>query len=136
VFAQSNQAPPKGHGALRLILLVATGLIALATTAALSALSSAESRPEVATLVAVGASPRTRRSIAAARAGVVVGLGGVLAIPAGMLPAMAVLAVRRGHPIVIPWATFGAVGLLLPLLAMSAAWALSRPPGDLLRPAA
>lgn len=54
-------------------------LFALTVTGIAAALGEAESRPEQQTLLAVGAHPRLRRRITAARAGIIVLLGGLLA---------------------------------------------------------
>jgi putative ABC transport system permease protein len=50
------------------------------------ALMSQEARDDDTLLTLVGASPRVRRSRAAARAGVLTLLGAALAVPAGLLP--------------------------------------------------
>ena len=57
-------------------------------TATFLALSDA--RPDLATLSAVGASPRTRRGVAAAYAVVVGGVGAVLGAAVGFIPGIAV----------------------------------------------
>ena len=59
------------------------------------ALGEAESRPEQRTLLAIGADPRLRRRITAARAGVIAILGGLLAVPSGRLPVWGLRALRR-----------------------------------------
>jgi putative ABC transport system permease protein len=119
---------PPGMGALRAILLGVTGVLALITVAIAATLAAAESRPEITTLVAVGASPGTRRGVSAARAGVLAGLGGLLAVPGGLVPVFVLLA-TRGNPVVIPWTTLAIVAIGIPAVAASGGWVLSRAPG-------
>ncbi|MGH2511244.1 MAG: FtsX-like permease family protein, partial [Candidatus Limnocylindrales bacterium] len=90
------------------------------------ALGEAESRSDQRTLLAVGADPRVRRRITAARAGVIALLGGVLAVPAGLLPVWGLLA-SRGAPLVVPVPEAIAAVLVLPVVAIGAAWLLGRP---------
>jgi uncharacterized membrane protein YfcA len=99
-------------------------LFALTVTGIAVALGEAESRPEQQTLLAVGADPRLRRRITAARAGIIALLGGLLAVPAGLLPVWGLLLSRRSPLEVV------AVVALLPVLAIAATWLLSRPIPD------
>jgi hypothetical protein len=70
-----------------------------------------------------------RRRITAARAGIIALLGGVLAVPAGLLPVW-VLLITRHAPLVVPGLEVLAVVALLPILAIAATWLLSRPIPD------
>jgi hypothetical protein len=76
--------------------------------------------------LAIGADPRLRRGITAGRAGVIALLGGVLAVPAGLLPVWGLLA-SRGAPLVVPLPEVIAAVLVLPVVAVGAAWMLGRP---------
>ncbi|WP_110181032.1 FtsX-like permease family protein [Nocardioides solisilvae] len=107
-------------GALGAVLMVGGTL-----TVTLLALSDA--RPDLATLSAVGASPRTRRAVAASYALVVGGTGAVLGALVGFVPgvAAAVTLTRDSYagpqqvvgPFVeVPWLMIAVVVLLLPLL--------------------
>lgn len=98
-------------------------------TAVAVALGEAESRPEQRTLLAIGADPGLRRRIAASRAGVIALLGGLLAVPAGLLPIWGLLA-SRGYPLVVPIQEVAGAVVLLPLLAIAGTWLLSRPIPD------
>jgi putative ABC transport system permease protein len=81
-------------GALLFILaVVAVGLF----------LSAAESRDERDVLLAVGASPRAMRRVAAHKAALLTAIGGVLAVPTGFLPVAVVLAQVDDDPIRFPW---------------------------------
>lgn len=124
------ERPPINAGAdFRLAMIVASLLFALTVTAVAVALGEAESRSEQRTLLAIGADPGLRRRIAASRAGIIALLGGLLAVPAGLLPIWGLLA-SRGYPLVVPvQEVLGAVALL-PALAVVGTWLLSRPIPD------
>jgi hypothetical protein len=66
--------------------------VALAVVAAMVGLAQAEASPERRALFAVGASPSVLRRTAAASAGLLALLGGLLAVPAGLLPLAAIYA--------------------------------------------
>jgi hypothetical protein len=118
--------PDLAGGAFRWVLIGLSLLFALSVTGIAVALGEAESRSDQRTLLTIGADPRVRRRITAARAGVIALLGGVLAVPAGLLPVWGLLA-SRGSPLVVPVPeVIGAVAVL-PLLAIGAAWILGRP---------
>jgi putative ABC transport system permease protein len=120
----------------RLAAVAGAGAIALAIVGLAVALTAAEARRDMAILVAVGASPWTRRRMAAARAGVTTLLAAALALPAGFLP-IAVLqwsrvAVLGGasvrHPVIVPWAAMALVALGAPLVAAALGGLASREP--------
>jgi putative ABC transport system permease protein len=124
------ERPPVNAGAdFRLAMIVASLLFALTVTAVAVALGEAESRAEQRTLLAIGADPGLRRRIAASRAGVIALLGGLLAVPAGLLPIWGLLA-SRGYPLVVPIQEVAGAVVLLPLLAIAGTWLLSRPIPD------
>ena len=119
--------PPEVSGAsFRIVLIIASLVFALTVTAVAVALGEAESRPEQRTLLAIGADPALRRRITAARAGVIALVGGLLAVPAGLLPVWGLLG-SRGSPLVVPVPEVAGAVLLLPVLAILGAWLLSRP---------
>jgi site-specific recombinase XerD len=96
------------------------------------ALMSQEARDDNTLLTLVGASPRVRRSLAAARAGVLTLLGAALAVPAGLLPIWGLPAASRSGAatdldLVVPVASSVAVVVLVPAVAAGAAWAVTRP---------
>lgn len=74
------------HSRVMAIVLGAFGLILLVVTLTSTALSMAESARDDATLAAIGATRRTRRTIAAAQSFVIAGLGAVLGWVVGVLP--------------------------------------------------
>lgn len=122
--------PPEMAGSgFRIVLIAGSILFALSVTGIAVALGEAESRPEQRTLLAIGADRRLRRRITAARAGVIALLGGVLAVPAGLLPVWGLLLTRKA-PLVVPVPEVIAAVALLPVLAIAATWLFSRPIPD------
>ncbi|MDT4893118.1 MAG: putative transport system permease protein [Pseudonocardiales bacterium] len=75
-------------GALYALVGVAA-LIALGAASIATALANADGRDDLVTLAAVGAAPRTRRLISLSRAGVIAGLGCLIGVAAGFVPAYA-----------------------------------------------
>jgi hypothetical protein len=121
VSADPRRSPPE-----RTVLSVA---LALALSAGLvvvfvaTALSTAESSADARVLHAVGAAPRLLARIAAARAGYLALLGGALAVPAGLLPALGLL--RLAHvPLAfcVPWTAVAVTVVGFPVLAHAATW--------------
>ncbi|HEX7400424.1 MAG TPA: FtsX-like permease family protein, partial [Candidatus Limnocylindrales bacterium] len=128
-YADASRGPSRPGEAFRMAMLVASLLFALSVTGLAVALGEAESRPEQRTLLALGADPRLRRRIAAARAGVIAVLAGALAVPAGLLPIWGLLS-SRGAPLVVPLPEVVAALAVLPLLAMAGTLLFSRPIPD------
>ncbi len=96
------------------LLVVAIGL----------ALAATESRDERDVLVAVGARPRTMRSLAGSKALVMTLTGVALAIPTGLIPAFAVTR-AVGDPFQVPWLALAGLLVAVPLIAGAVAWAAS-----------
>lgn len=111
------QQPPAILGTGALIALFVVGLV--------TALSREELRPPLGTLDAVGAAPRTRRGFAAAQSGLLAGMAALLAVPAGLVPAVTLLRAQSRDvaevvngvstlsegavPVVIPWLAIAAL---------------------------
>jgi len=125
-WADAALGPTRSGDGIRIAMLIASLLFALSVTGVAVALGEAESRPEQRTLLALGADPRVRRRIAAARAAVISLLAGVLAVPAGLLPIWGLLA-SRGAPLVVPVPEIVAALVILPLLVVTATFVLTRP---------
>ena len=100
-----------------LALAGAAALITLGATAIATALSAADSRPDLVTLAAVGAGPRLRRKFAAAQSTTVAVLGTLLGTAAGLLPAWAIVHAYGAMSFVVPWQTIGIVVLGVPVIA-------------------
>lgn len=109
-----------------LALAGAAALITLGATAIATALSAADSRPDLVTLAAVGAGPRLRRRFAAAQATTVAVLGTLLGTVAGLLPAWAIVHAYGAMSFVVPWQTIGIVVLGVPVLAAIVTGTLTR----------
>jgi len=116
------------------ILVGAAVVVGLGATALAMALAAAEFRPDLATLAAVGASPRVRRRVSAAQSGVVallgVGLGCLSGLMLGWVLVLAKGARRTdGGPAMvtsIPWEQVAAIAIGVPLLAIGGAYVLTR----------
>jgi len=125
---------------VRLAVTIGGAMFGLVIVGVAIALAAAEARADLRTLTAVGAGRRTRRSLAAGRALLLAGLGGILAVPVGVLPAAALLPVigldDEGYALVLPWGTLAFVAVGLPLIAAAVALAAGRrDPGTVARAA-
>jgi hypothetical protein len=106
--------------ALRVLLAVFT-VMTLAVVLCVNALGRVESRDDLAVLDALGASPGTRRALAAASAWLLTELGAL----AGAAAAVSLLVVRRSllaaglawGAAPVPWAMLGLVLVVVPVLA-------------------
>ncbi|MEX0625591.1 MAG: FtsX-like permease family protein [Chloroflexota bacterium] len=125
-FADAALPPHLAGEGFRIVMLVASLLLALSVTGVAVALGEAESRPEQRTLLALGAHPQLRRWVAAGRAGSIALLAGVLAVPAGLLPVWGLFA-SRNAPLVVPVPEVLAAVIALPVLAIVGTLLLSRP---------
>jgi putative ABC transport system permease protein len=130
---------PKIDSATRSLTMLAAlaGLITLGATAIATGLAAAEGRADLATLAAVGAAPRLRRTLSLSQSGVIAGLGSLLGTAAGLGASIAVLAaLNRGYadvwpaptpyPIGVPWLNVVVALLVVPLVAMLGAGLLTR----------
>ncbi|GAA2573530.1 ABC transporter permease, partial [Actinomadura fulvescens] len=130
-----------------LFLGLAGTLMVLGGSLIATGLSAADSRPDLATLAAVGARPRTRRLLMMGQAGFIAILGCWLGILAGLAPGIAVArpltaptqggasadfsggsinTTDHGTIVAIPWELLGAIGIVVPLIAMLAAGLFTR----------
>jgi hypothetical protein len=96
------------------LLVVAIGL----------ALAAAESRDERDILVAVGARPRTMRSMAGVKAVVLTTTGVALGVPAGLIPSLAEARSIQSE-IHAPWLGVAGLVIVVPAVAGGMAWAAS-----------
>jgi putative ABC transport system permease protein len=119
--------------ALVLVLLALIGgLVVLVATVTATGLAMSEARPDLATLAAVGAPPRTRRLVASAQAMVIGLLGTLLGVGLGFVPGLAVTwpltVVDYGTPqpgvthpngpvIAIPWTLLVVVVIAVPVVS-------------------
>ncbi|WP_242885070.1 FtsX-like permease family protein [Actinomadura litoris] len=128
----------RSNTGLMVLLAVAGGALALGGSLIATGLSAADSRPDLATLAAVGARPRTRRLLMMGQAGFVAALGCWLGLAAGIVPGVAVARpltevpqgdgnlTPHGTIVEIPWGILLLIGVAVPLAAMAAAGLLTR----------
>lgn len=120
-----------------LILAAVAGLVTLGAAGIATGLAAADSRADLATLAAVGASPRVRRMLSLSQSGMISGLGSLLGAVAGLGAAVAVLsALNRRYldtwpvptpfPITVPWLNLAIALLVVPAVAMLGAGLLTR----------
>ncbi len=102
--------------------------VSLLVRGLVAALSRSETQQEMVTLHALGISPRRRRRLGGAAAGVLALVAGGLAVPAGVVPAVALLHARYdaragvNPPIIIPWVTILALVAGVALILTAAGW--------------
>jgi len=129
-----ERGAPSSPNLAVLTLVLAALLVGLAATGIAVALAAAESRADLATLGAVGASPRMRRRFAAAQAGVISVIGVGMGIGAGLVLGRVLMLAEKARyapdnlvwPVVTPWSELGAIGIGLPLITMLGAFLLTR----------
>ncbi|BCB89769.1 hypothetical protein Psuf_070820 [Phytohabitans suffuscus] len=117
----------RDYGAMFLVLAVVSGVVTLAASAVAVGLATSEMRTDLSTLAAVGAGPRLRRRIAAAQAGLIVGIGALLGTVGGIAPAAGMVAFRDDLQWHVPWLPLAVTLLVAPALAVTAATLLTRP---------
>lgn len=117
------------------ILGVVGALLMLAGTLTATFLSLADAKPDLATLSAVGGSPRTRRSVASSYALMIASVGAVLGALVGFVPGLALSrsmtvtqygATPTGPYLDVPWLLIGALVVALPLFSAAMVWLFSR----------
>jgi putative ABC transport system permease protein len=132
-----EQGPPQDANVVLIVLATAAAVIALGAAGIATGLAAADSRPDLATLAAVGASPAVRRRLSLSQSGVIAGLGSLLGAGAGFGAAAAVLFALNQryvgswpapppYPIVVPWLNLAAALLVVPAIAMLGAGLLTR----------
>jgi len=113
-----------------LALLVAAAVVTLAAAAIATGLAGAEAAPDLATLAAVGASPRTRRILSASRSLVIAGIGTATGVAVGLVPGVAAVRATAvpgdSVPLAIPWSQLALAALALPLVAALLTAAVTR----------
>ncbi len=136
VYATVERGPLPVRDPTMLLLAVAAAVIALGAAGIATGLAMVDSRADLATLAAVGAAPRMRRTLSLARAGIISGLGALLGTLAGLGgAAVLVFALNQVYargwptndpvPFVIPWQSL-AVIVAVPLVAMAGAALFTR----------
>ena len=151
VAANSNVSVERGYhsgsSAIALGLALAASVVAIGAAAIATGLAAADSQADLATLAAVGAAPRIRRTLSGFQCAVIAAMGAVLGAAAGLVPAWALWRYRNGGgagqmiesystvtyrmtqavpSLVLPWGTLAGLVLGLPLLAWLLAAGLTR----------
>jgi putative ABC transport system permease protein len=119
------------------IVTLVAGVITLGAAAIATGLAVADSRADLATLGAVGASPMVRRLLTLSQTGLIAGLGSALGVLAGLTTSAALLygtnLALTGQwphdpptPFVVPWRTVLAVLVVVPLIGTLGAGLLTR----------
>ena len=122
--------------AIELGLILAASVVAVAAAGIATGLAAADSQADLATLAAVGAAPRIRRTLSGFQCAVIAAMGALLGSAAGLVPAAALwrihwgsggsmdydsvtgmINVQSGSPLSVPWAPMALVVVGLPLLA-------------------
>ncbi|HET7431372.1 MAG TPA: FtsX-like permease family protein [Nocardioides sp.] len=116
------------------ILFGLAGVLMLGGTLTATFLALSDARPDLATLSAVGASPRTRRGVAAAYAVSVGVVGALLGAAVGFIPGIAVsypltrdfTGAGPSHYLAIPWLEIAGLVVALPVLTALVVGLLAR----------
>ena len=108
-----------------ILLAVVGGIAVLIGTLSATGLALNDARPDFATLNAIGATPSTRRVMAAAQALTIgifgVAMGMIIGVFPGVLAARSLTGNSTGGPIVqLPWTLFAILAIVVPLLAAGA----------------
>jgi putative ABC transport system permease protein len=130
VYVERGYQQP--YGLILGLLALVGSLVVLVATVTATGLAMSEARPDLATLAAVGAPPRTRRYVASAQSLVIGLLGTALGVALGFVPGLAVTWPLTAHSyssyappvggadgpvIAIPWTLLLVVALAVPLFA-------------------
>ncbi|OLB80497.1 MAG: hypothetical protein AUI14_06520 [Actinobacteria bacterium 13_2_20CM_2_71_6] len=136
-FGVAVERGPQTNNTQLIILAIVAAVITLAAAAIATGLAAADGRADLATLGAVGASPRLRRMLSLSQSGVIAGLGSLIGVAAGLGASTAVLAALNQayadlwpaptpYPIGVPWLNVGIALLVVPVVAMLGAGLLTR----------
>lgn len=109
------------------LIVAASALITLSSAGIATGLALADARNDHVTLAGVGASPRLRKTLAAAQALFTSGLGAALGTIAGAVPAVLIAASTEMRTAVeIPWLQLLALMLAVPAMGSALAWMFTR----------
>ncbi len=123
------------YGPGLLALLIGSAILVLGASGIATGLAAADGRADLATLAAIGATPTVRRALAGFQSAITAGLGTLLGVIAGLVPAIGILrslnsdnslALVERHPLVLPWTNLLVTVLVVPLVAGLAAALLTR----------
>jgi putative ABC transport system permease protein len=115
-----------GYGLGLLALLVGSTVVTLGAAGVATGLAQADGRADQATLAAVGAAPRLRRTLTAFQAATVAGLGAALGTASGFVPIAAYLYADAEMRFVAPWLNLAVIALVVPAVAALCAALVTR----------
>ncbi len=138
LYVERGFQPDDATVIVQLVLILLGAVLMLGGTLTATFLALSDARPDLATLAAVGASPRRRRGVAAAYAVVVGGVGALMGAAVGFIPGIAVTRPLTSQPggtcvvdgsgscqaggsqvgpfLDVPWLTVLALVVVLPLV--------------------
>lgn len=127
VYVERGYERPDEAVIILLVLGALGGVLMLGGTLTATFLALSDARPDLATLSAVGAAPRTRRRVAASYALVIGFVGAILGAGVGFIPGIAISrpltagygsnsSAPDGPFLAIPWLLIAVIVLALPLL--------------------
>ena len=134
LYVERGYQTPGSTQVLLWILFGMGAVLMLGGTLTATFLALSDARPDLATLSAVGASPRTRRGVAAAYALAIGAVGAVLGAAVGFIPGIAIsypltrtfATVGPTHYVDIPWLLIGALVIGLPVFTALVVGLLAR----------
>jgi putative ABC transport system permease protein len=126
VWVQVERGYRSENALVLAILTAGCAFVTLVGTAIAVVLSAVEGRSDHATLLAVGADPRRRRSLAMAQAGTVGLLGVGLGVVLGGIVGEAMLGADIERPLILPWSTLAQIVIGIPLLGVLIAGIFTR----------
>ncbi|GGO89039.1 hypothetical protein GCM10011584_17490 [Nocardioides phosphati] len=128
VYVERGWQPDPEYALMMLVLMVVGALLMVGGTVTATVLALADAGPDLGTLSAVGAAPRTSRAVAMGIAFVIGGVGAVLGVVVGAVPGIAVTwpmtshayyyggSSGSAHTIDIPWLLLAEVAVGVPVL--------------------
>jgi putative ABC transport system permease protein len=138
LYVERGYRPDSTTRIIELVLGALGALLMLGGTVTATALSLTDARPDLATLAAVGAAPRTRRWVGAGYALGIGVVGAVLGAAVGFVPGIAITypltgddwappgEERTAHFLAVPWLLLVVVVIGLPLLVSAVVAATTR----------
>ena len=135
VYIEAGYQVPNAERVVLWILFGLAGVLMLGGTLTATFLALSDARPDLATLSAVGASPRTRRAVAAAYAVSVGVVGAALGAAVGFVPGIAITypltrsftgSPGPSHYLEIPWLLITGLVVLLPIVTALVVGLLAR----------
>lgn len=124
--AASADKPTREVTTMFYLLAAVSILVTLVASTVAVGLATTELRPDLATMAAVGATPRIRRRITVAQALLIVGVGAAFGLLSGIGPAAAYVSYSVELHWHVPWLALLAIVLAPPVLAAVMAGGLAR----------